>query len=210
MAGISPALKNRIFVFCTDPYAAGVSRETLLGHCRTASNLLSQQNEPHDNTTDRVLVSSDSTYMNNVATNSSDPDLVSAISNLSLQLQEYRRDTDRRFDNFEEVIASVGGQNFRGRGGRSGVNRGNFQSSNFSDGGNSSYSSGNGSYRGGGFRGGNRGGNRGGFNNRGGNRGGGFRGGYRGGYRGNNRGVTRCYNCNGTNHIARDCRASEN
>jgi hypothetical protein len=208
MAGISPALKNKIFMFCADPYAAAVTRENLLGHGRTARNLLSslQQNESPDYATDRVLVSSDS--MNNVG--GSDPNLLSAISNLSIQLQEYRRDTDRRFDSFEEVIASVGThQDFRGRGGRGGSNRGNFQN-NYSDGGGNFNSSNNGGYRGGGFRGGNRGGNRGGgFNNRGGNRGG-FRGGYRGGYRGNNRGVTRCYNCNGTNHIARDCRGSGN
>ena len=36
--GISPTLRSKLFVFCTDPYEATVTRENLLGHCRTAQN----------------------------------------------------------------------------------------------------------------------------------------------------------------------------
>ena len=34
LQGISPSLRRGIFVFCNDPYAAAVSREQLLQHCR--------------------------------------------------------------------------------------------------------------------------------------------------------------------------------
>ena len=43
LAGISPVLRSKIFVFCSDPYAAEVTRENLLTHCRTARNLLSAE-----------------------------------------------------------------------------------------------------------------------------------------------------------------------
>ena len=197
LAGISPTLRSKIFVFCTDPYANNVTRENLLTHCRAARNLLLvEQPNPgtsNSSSTDRVLVTSEENQLSNEGNQ-----LLAAFSNLATDIHEHQANTDTRLEYLEETIASMsGGQsNYnRGRGGRgfrggnSGNNRGGFQNS----GGNR-----------GSFRGGNRGGNR------------GFRGGYRGGYRGGSRGgrgrgPIRCYNCNGDNHVARDCRApSEN
>ena len=192
LAGISPSLRSKIFVFCDDPYAATVTREALLGHCRRAKNLLTLEEPRGSNySTDRVLVSSDE--------QSTENQLLSAFSNLAADLHDRDRETDRRLEHLEEAIASInnsGQSSFRGRGGRG--NRGGYSNNN------------NNNRGGGGFRGGYRGNN----NNRGGSRGG-YRGGYRGsrGGNNNNRGgyVVRCYNCNGNNHVARDCRApSEN
>ena len=196
LAGISPTLRAKIFVFCSDPYANNVTREILLTHCRAARNLLSvEQPNPeasNSSSTDRVLVTSEENQLSNEGNQ-----LLTAFNNLATDIHEHQTNTNDRLQYLEETIASMsGGQSnyYRGRGGRG--FRGNFQS-------NSSNNRGgfqNGGGNRGSFRGGNRGGNR------------GFRGGYRGGYQGGSRGgrgrgPVRCYNCNGDNHVARDCRA---
>ena len=190
LAGISPSLRNKIFVFCTDPFAVAVTRELLLGHCRNARNLLSMQPNNVESTTDRVLVAGAS---------NTDSGLLEAIHNISLQLNDHIRTTDARLDEFGSNIASMSSQrgDFRGRGNGGRGFRGNYNN-------NRSYNNNN------------RGNFRGGYNNRGGfgsgNRGG-FRGGYRGnrgGYNNNNNRVTvRCFNCNGENHRAANCTANQ-
>ena len=174
LAGISPALRNKVFVFCTDPYAANVSRETLLGHCRTAQNLLSMSGEGetgYERSTDRVLLTS--TGMG------AESGLLAAINNISLQLNDHVQSTELRLDEFGGTLAAITqGNNLRGRGTWNG--RGNNRGS-------------GGNYRGSFNRGG-FGGNRGGFNNNGGFNRGGFNnnGGFnRGGFNNNNRGNNR-------------------
>ncbi len=178
LAGISPTLRSKIFVFCDDPYAAAVTRENLLAHCRRAQNLLSFEQpeiQSSNYSTDRVLVSSDDINYN-YAGRGDDPLLVSAIHNLSTRLDEYERNNDRRFGNFEETIAAIGGgqqQNYRGRGGRGyNYNRGSFQ---------------NNANRGGGFQN-NASGSSNPHNNHNNNNAGNYRGGFRGGFRGGSRG----------------------
>ena len=191
LSGISPTLRNNIFVFCQDPFAAGVTREQLLTHCRKARNLLLTQNADSNQeySTDRVLANN--TNGNNSNTSgqilSEEGVLAAAINNLTMTVQEHITSTDDRFQTMGEAIAAVSGG-------------GGFQRNNYGSRG----------------RGGNRGGrsnysntgNRGGYNNnnnsnsnsssgRGNNRRG------RGG-----RGPIVCYNCGGANHVARDCRGS--
>ncbi len=209
LAGISPLLRGKIFVFCSAPFENAVTRENLLSHCRKARNLLNTQQanvaDPSsaDYSTDRVLMSSNEV---NLQSGSDENPLVAALNNLSMRFEEHARNTDRRFDNFGDAIAAVsggGGQSFNnfrgGRGGRGYNNRGNYVNNNNR---NNQY--------GGNNRGGNN--NPGNFNNRGGfnNNRGGFRGGYRGNFRGGYRGGRRCFNCNSTNHLLRDCTAPGN
>ena len=205
LAGISPTLRSKIFMFCADPCAGAVTSENLLAYCRQAQNLLSLE-EP-DNaqssaySTDRVLTSSHET---------NDP-VLSAIHNVAARFDNYERDSERRFEYLEEAISAIGYQHgSRGRGGRGGYSRGNFQNNNNTspNHNNNNNNNNNNNYNNNNYRGGFRGGARGGYRG-GGSRSGSSRGGFRGGYRGNNRGsVVRCYNCNGTNHIARDCRGN--
>ena len=61
LAGIAPMLKTNIYVFCSDPLGANVTREQLLTHCRKARNMMAAQG--NDSTTaatgyatDKVLV----------------------------------------------------------------------------------------------------------------------------------------------------------
>ena len=59
MNGISPAIRQKIFIFCNDPFANAVTRDALLGHCRKTKNLNPQTNQTADYSTERVLVASD-------------------------------------------------------------------------------------------------------------------------------------------------------
>ena len=193
MAGISPSLREKVFIFCPDPYAAGVSRETLLGYCRSARSLLQMNAESTtSSTTDRVLSANNNGNIEVGTGAGGDSSLLAAFNNFTLRMDDHMRSTDSRLDEIENTISSMYSpqNNYRGRG--------NFQNR----GGNR-----------GGYRGGNRGGYRGGNNNQNGSGAGrGARG--RGGFNNNsNRGnfnnsPIRCFNCNGFNHRARDCTAN--
>ena len=211
MNGINPTLRQKIFIFCNDPFAAAVTRENLLSHCRSARNLDSQQPDPSPTySTDRVLVAANLDSNNNGGVNENQ--LVTALNNLSLRLDE----SDQRFDTIENAIASLnyGGQrgNFSNRGNRGngrGGYRGGFRGgrrgyNNNNNNNNNNYNNSNNNNNRGGYRG--NGNNRGGNN---GNRGGGFRGGSRGGSRGG-RGQFRCFTCDGLYHASRDCPFSGN
>jgi hypothetical protein len=131
LSGIPPSLKKNMYVFCSDPLAANVTREQLLSHCRKARNLMMNSAES-DNTysTDKVLVNAGGN--NNVHHPTRDDDLVAAVNNLSLRFQEHVSNTEKRFDDMGGVIAVMGGagggqrqrgfgrgrgaNNFRGRG----------------------------------------------------------------------------------------------
>ena len=114
LGGISPTLKEKIFVFCNDPYAAAVSRENLMDHCRKARNLLKQANagsSSHSNSSERVLVASDNlTSDNSYHPDGLDNQLVNALNNISLRLD----DSDSRFERLEDAIASIGNNQNRG------------------------------------------------------------------------------------------------
>ena len=212
LAGISPTLRGKIFIFCEDPYAEAVTREGLLSHCRKARNLLSTPaddvNPPPttDPPIDRVLATGSIEGTEGGAeggTAEGDEGLITAINNLSRQVQQIQT----RVQNFEngDAIATLGGgqrnnNNYRGRGrGNNHPQRGNFinNRNRYGNRGGSNGSGGN-------NRGNNS--NRGGSGNRG-----GFRGGFRGGYNnrgGNNNGnndTRRCFNCTGIGHVARNC-----
>ena len=203
LSGISPVLREKIFVFCNDPYAAAVSRENLLSHCRKAQNLLRANTaQPSAMDSSRVLTTSDQPSSSGY----SEPtdQLVAALNNINSRFDEY----DSRFDYLEDTIASISNNQYRGnnnsyrgrgRGGRRGNFNGNRGGNNFNGGGNNFNGGGN-----------NFNGNRGGNNNsgRGGNHNNNNRGSSRGGSRGGGRGRlngVRCYNCNGYNHIAQNC-----
>ena len=184
LAGIAPNLRNNIFVFCADPYANAVSRETLLGHCRKAKNLLSHAEEPtQERSTDRVLPVTDQ-----VPSPPSQLDgLVAAMSTLATTMQEHVRSTDQRLSEFSDTVSAMGQRG--GRGGFRGRTRGGRGGGNWN----------NNPQRGSG------GGNRGNRGNRG---GGGSRGGSnapRGGRGGNNR--MTCWNCGEPNHMSQNCLA---
>lgn len=187
LAGISPSLRDKVFVFCSDPYHANVTRENLLSHCRSARNLLSSTTETPSSstdysTTDRVLVSSSEGNLENQT-------VINTLNNLTIRFEEHVRNTDRRLDEFGDTIAAVSGNSSRFRsvrGGRGGSNRG--RNNQF----NTSYNNSNFSY------------NNSNNNNRGGSKG---RGNFRGGSRGAGR---KCYACSRFGHLARDCPFSEN
>ena len=184
LAGISPSLRDKVFVFCSDPYHADVTRENLLSHCRSACNLLSSATgtPSTDYSTDRVLVSSSEDNLENQT-------LINTLNNLTIRFEEHVRNTDRRLDEFGDTIAAVSGNSSRFRsvrGGRGGSNRGNFSNNNRNSRFNTSYSNSNFSYN---------------SNNnyRGGSRG-------RGNFRGGSRGAgPKCYACSRFGHLARDC-----
>ncbi len=206
MAGISPLLRNKVFIFCADPYDAGVTREALLGHCRRARNLLqpssSGTESTHDRSTDRVLVANHDV---DLFSGGGETGMIAAINNLAIQMSEHRRSTDMRLEEFGGAIAAVTSQqnNFRGRGRGGRGSRGNYYNNN-----NRSYNN-----RGGGYSSNYNNFSSGGNNNAASTRGSRSRGSYRGGFRGgyNNGGVVRCFNCNGSNHRSAHCTAnSEN
>ena len=85
LAGIPSNLRNNIFVFCSDPYDNGVSREALLGHCRKAKNLLSNSEPPaQERSTDRVLPVTEQSPTPNPQLDG----LVAAMSTLATTMQE--------------------------------------------------------------------------------------------------------------------------
>ena len=196
MAGIPDTLRKNIFVFCPDPFAVGVTREQLLTHCRKARNILLTQN-PEQNGTEyssqKVLLSSN---VDEFWPGGDQQQVLSAINNLSVQMQAHVDNTNSRFEDVNDALAAIGNDRntFRGRGG--GSNRNSNRGRGFSNS-NRGGQSNNGRD---GFHDGSRGNNnsgRGNFSRRGG----------RGGFNNNNNRQTVCYNCNGTNHIARFCRA---
>ena len=190
IAGISPKLRSKIFIFCADPYDGGVTRDALLGHCVAAKNLLAMesQGDTHERSSDRVLAVG--------AGIEGESGIVAALNNVTLLLSEHIQSTDARFDEFNGTLAAITqNNNFRGRNNRG--NRGFGGQNNYRGGFNNNR---------GGFNN-NRGGfnnNRGGFNN---NRGGFGGRNFRGrGIRGRG-GIVRCFNCQGENRVASNCTA---
>ena len=112
MAGIMPSLRSKIYIFCQDPYAAAVTREHLLGYCRQARNMLAiDSGDNVERSTDKVL-SADTSQ-----------DLVAAISNLTLKMNEQIQATNKRLDEITNTVAAVNttGNQYTGnywRGGR--------------------------------------------------------------------------------------------
>ena len=198
--GISEELRRNIFIFCNNPYAAGVTRENLLSHCRDARMHLKSEPAADNPGTDGVMAAGG-------GGNEDVDDTTAAINNLSLQLQTHVENTGRRLDEFGQCISSMNnnrggyrpnrGNNNNNRGG-SRPNRGN----------NNNYNNRQGQQQQGGFRGGYQGQQQ----QQGGFRGG--RGGRRGGFQPrnnggnqNNGGQVRCFRCNGSNHYAWGCTA---
>ena len=176
LQGISPELRKNIYIFCSDPHAATVTRDQLVTFSQRAKLLTTPQTATH------TLQTPSQTQQ--VA--SMEPiDVIAAMNNLSTQMKENKERTDQCIQQQEEIIAAFqenrGG--FRGgyRGGYQGQGRGN-------------------SFRGGRGRGFNNGNN--GNNNSNNNRGRGSSW-SRGGNGQNNQRT--CYNCGGSGHIARFC-----
>ena len=191
IAGISPTLRNKIFIFCADPYANGVTRDALLGHCVAAKNLLAMDSseETNERSSDRVLAVGAGVEGEN--------SIVAALNNVSLLLSEHIQSTDARFDEFGGALAAItqNNNNFRGRNNRGNRGFGGYNNNNrggsYNNRGNYNNNNRNNS-------------NRGGFNN---NRGGFGNRNFRGrGIRGRG-GIVRCFNCQGENHVASNCTA---
>lgn len=185
LQGISPDIRRNIFVFCNDPYDAGVSRDQLVQYSLKAKVYLSN----NSNTFTHNSNGSSSTG----AQIKTEPDnnMVAAIENLGNRLQSLECTVmgNSSEHNDETVNAMYNGGGYRGVFG--GVYRGGFRG-----------------FRGyrGGFRNQGRGGR---FSSRG-NR----RGGYRGSNRGragnsSDANPIRCYKCGFLNHRAEHC-TSEN
>ena len=185
MSGISPALRKNIFVFCSDPFAANVTRENLLSFGRQAKNLLSGTENDGGTTDlagDRVLLATDQRATFDDPTTTNHDGVMAAINNLTLEVSGHVKETEKRFVDIQNTIATMyqrgnnGGGRGRGRGNRG---RGRFNN------------------RGGGSSG--QGGRNTNNNNTNSNN--------NGGSQQRSRDV-RCYKCNGWNHFAWACTSS--
>ena len=200
LGGISPTLKTNMYVFCSNPLDANVTREQLLTHCRKARNMMVAQGSEAGASgyaTDKVLVHSSRHNGGN------EDALTAAINNLVLQVQDHVANTDKRFEDVGEAIAAVSGQrnNFRYRGrGNNRRGRGTYNNNGPRDG----YIS-RGNYNNNGSRDGYMSNNRGNFNSnsrrgRGGNNRGGMN-----NHNNNANNVITCHKCGGPNHYSRAC-----
>ena len=186
--GISPDLRRNVFVFCNNPFEGNVTRENLLSYCRNARMHLAVKAEgdsASSSTSEAVMLANHGV--------GNDEGLVSAINNLSLQMKNHVETTERRFDEFDNVI-SVLNNNYRGSGYNGSGSRGgrSFRGSN--RGGRSSYR-GAGYVNGDGFQGR--------FNNNRGRGAGGSNNQRRSGRRGGQQFI--CFRCGRPNHRAVDC-----
>ena len=101
LQGISPELKKNLFVFCNNPYDETVTRANLLDHIQNAKvHLSTTESIIADNTTTKVLAVSKP----NSDTNS---DIVTAIHDLSLQINNHITQTASKFEEQEESISAI-------------------------------------------------------------------------------------------------------
>ena len=109
LQGISPSLRRGIFVFCNDPYAAAVSREQLLQHCRKARMHLvpsSEEDKPETFTPPTVNALEPSSNPN------PDP-MVQAVQDLTSQLAKEMNVMSQRLSAQDDKINMLT-NNFRG------------------------------------------------------------------------------------------------
>ena len=109
LQGISPSLRRGIFVFCNDPYAAAVSREQLLQHCRKARVHLvpsSEEDKPETFTPPTVNALEPSSNQN------PDP-MVQVVQDLTSQLAKEMNVMSQRLSAQDDKINTLT-NNFRG------------------------------------------------------------------------------------------------
>ena len=110
MSGISPALRKNIFVFCSDPFAADVTRENLLSFGRQAKNLLSgTENDggTSDLAGDRVLLATDQRATFDDPTTTNHDGVMAAINNLTLEVSGHVKETEKRFVDIQNTISTI-------------------------------------------------------------------------------------------------------
>ena len=107
LQGISPSLRREIFVFCNDAYAATVSREQLLQHCRKARvHLVASSHEDKQ----EILPSSS---LNVLEPPSNVTHVVQAIQDLTTQLAQQMTVMSKKLSEQDEKI-TVLTNNYRG------------------------------------------------------------------------------------------------
>ena len=120
LQGISPEMKKNLFIFCNDPFAPAVTRNSLLESCQKAKSLL--QNSPNDN----IIAVSSVTGQASSSTGNDMASIAQAIQNLSLKLDSHISHTNEKVAEHSEYLAAMGNSNYRGYSSSRGTNRGRY------------------------------------------------------------------------------------
>ena len=90
LQGISPELRRAIYVFCNDPHALIVSYQRLLEYTRTAKlNIIDSSNHVEEASSTVCSVNVDNTQGQSSSMSSASNELLQAISNLTVGLNEH-------------------------------------------------------------------------------------------------------------------------
>ena len=118
MNGISAELRRNVFIFCNNPFAAGVTRENLLAHCRNARMHLSTASSSGNDCAAAVT-----------AMDGANGGLIAAVNELTLQVKSHVEATEKRFEEVGEAISVMSSSRGGNRSGFRGAFRGGYRGS---------------------------------------------------------------------------------